>query len=585
MGKRNRNSNKRDNLEVKGQLNSTNYKQNPNWYFKDAVQADVLSRIQMNAFGAITKIGNDILPTVCALYANPCPGVTKYEVGVDPQFNAKGINRAAQKLWYILTCKSGRAAGYTKADVALLLLGMGGMIETYEFIRRVFGIAYTYNQRNRALPGMLFQAMCVDMQDYQKNAAVYLKRMNSLMAIMNQLPMPGNISWFAKCQDIYQNIYMDYPAEMAQLFVISPSTTWVIEENDGFIGGSYLRTVDMCIKHADSTSSSPITIGKSSNSTIQNSDGKVYGVSKRSTKVKRLRNLSEYIDVFEEQVNNLLFSSTFSQIYSDLLRAFDNGTLSRWSFDYIDEKYNIAPVFDDNRLWMFHNATIANGLQTISRSNWQSKWSTDPEVETSYGYVFQYGTPCNDVYQWAKTDVVLYNPGLTTYIGSAAAGKYTLETDDVVVDFPSDAPTVEQRVDYTRYIFTPSDNEFASPTNYTGSTAVMYNVSFNMLLPDHWFEFCELLFGAEDAPMMIADDPYSDVSRRSEISGSSSHQFNGVTAMSKFHHGPMIDNFNYGSGIGKRGSVFGEMNAWALLRRSWFSDINDMIYVDLFDIR
>jgi len=610
MGKQNRrnrnNKQKSDNIEVKGKLDSTNFKQNPNWYFKDAVQAESMSRIQMNAFGALTKHAGHVMPTVCAFYANPCPGVTDFNLVNDDDIielpwdaQSKGINRAAQKLWYILTCKSGRSAGYTKSDVALLILSMGAMIETYEFIRRAFGIAYTYNQRNRALPTMLYRAMSVDMDDYQENAATYLKRMNSLMAIMNQLPMPGNIAWFAKCQDLYQNIYMDYPSEMAQLFIVSPSTTWVLEENDGFIGGSYLRTVDMCVEHRNSDDGQ-VCIGRRANDyPIMDESGDWYttsryhGIGSSGVNEHNVFPLSHYIDVFEEQINNLLFSSTFSQIYSDLLRAFDNGTLSRWTFDYIDEKYNIAPVFDDNRLWMFHNATVAAGILSYSREYWQSKFDKDETGNPTYPdpvsfrNSFKSGTPCNDVYQWGPLDVIIYNPCLNTSTTTNSGSIEYRDGGPFILDFPSDNPTTEERIEYTRYCFTGYSDTYPHPAYPDGYDGLSKVAGFNFNLPDHWFELGEVYFGRDDDTMMLADRNFISNEVESNITDGDGTSpvvlWNEPWVWSKFHHSKLLRDCD-GTFVGDV-VVMGELNSWTTVSSDWFKDINDMIYVDLFDIR
>lgn len=593
MSRNRKQSNKGDNIKVEGKLNDRAFKQNPNWYFKDAVQADVLSRIQMNAFGALSKIGSYIQPTVCAIYANPCPGVTAYDPSSPDYFadygpssaGAKGVNRAAQKLWYLLTCKSGRAAGYTKSDVALLLLGMGAMIETYEFIRRVFGIAYTYNQRNRALPNMLYKAMNVDMQDYQANAADYLKRMNSLMAVMNQLPIPGNVAWFAKCQDIYQNIYMDYPAEMAQLFVISPSTTWVIEENDGYLGGSYLRTVDMCCDHSVAEDNSDIYMGFTGGGTAIYSQTDHFMTLDRERSILNPKILKYYIDVFEEQINSLLFSSTFSQIYSDILRAFDGGTLSRWSFDYIDEKYNVAPVFDDNRLWMFHNSTASAGIFSYSRAEWQSYMGPT----ATYDDMFKRGTPFNDVYQWGKSDVVVYNPCLYAKMISPA---YDHKTHDVILDFPNDSPTTEERIEYTRYCFSNSNEKYPFPYVDTSvyTTYVFPVFSYNFNLPDHWFEYVDVLAGPTDDESPMVDDDFLllyPASYYHNVFGSSITSVNDVDKWSKFHHFKIFRRLsnNIQNNIFPEVDVRGELTSWTRIKPKWIDDINEMIYVDLFDIR
>jgi hypothetical protein len=557
-----------DQIKIPSTMDDQGRKGQPSWYFKDATQAELLSRIQMNGFGAINGVcDGQINPTIMGFYLNPCPGVTPIRNGQTGYESAiKGINRAAQKLWYILTAKSGRAAGYSKADVALLLLAIGAMIETYEFIRRIFGLSYIYNQRNRAVPTLLWQAMGVKYNDYRRNAAVYLKRMNSLMAVMNQLPIPGNIAWFAKCQYIYQNIFTDYNSEMAQLYVMAPSTTWVIEEDDAFIAGSYLRTVDMCLPHSSRQDYVGYTSGK------QVVQGKI----NTNTGSIASKTLGSYIDVFEEQVNALLFSTTFSQIYADILRAFDNGTLARWSFDYIDEMYktpfmNSDPEFLDQ----VHNATMLDTWCTIDHDDFKSNF--DPEND--YADNFKYGTPRNDVYQWALTDTLVYNPPVKCMPGT------TVDTDHIntILDFVTDNPSVQDRIEATRFCVSTSYLGFEHPDLYDVTT-VTYNCSaFNLELPDHWIEKAFIFRGEYDGTSQLVDGAFR---RYAATYPTDCQPTYNATYLTKFHHAPILNGYtrnNLNQVI--RNACIGDLTAWTLVESDWFAGINEMIYVDLFDIR
>lgn len=599
---------KSDDIKIKGGLNSAGRDNNPNWYFSDANQAEVMSRIQMNGFAGTADSLSDYhpMPTIQTLFVNPCPGVTpNSSFGADTipvsEFKMGGINRAAQKLWYILTAKSGRAAGYTKPDVALLILALGAMIETYEFIRRVFGLSYVYSNRNRTLPTLLWKAMNVDPDDYRANAAVYLKRMNSLMAVMNQLPIMGNIAFFAKCQDIFQNIYMDYPSEMAQLYMFIPSTTWVLEENDGFVGGSYLRTVDMCLPHE-----------KEDNAVVGYYDtystSILHGQSMHPAwDTGNLKTLGDYIDVFEEQINALLFSSSFAVIYADILRAFDTGTLSRWSFDYIDEKYVVAPTYNENALWQIHNATIAAGLGGIDRSSFHGYF--DP---TNYTYEanFGYGTPLNDVYQWAKDDIVVYNPVLWSQAYMPTSPDYgTIDWSFAPVDFPNTNPSVEERIENTRYIISryegtcgkkvsPYGNfSLCAPAIYAADqpTVNLQFLAYSWNLPDHWIEYSLIWNKESGKPYFFNDYRFTQILSTPAMNYvQPTGTFGNMNAdiYTKFHNAPLrVGSLNPMPGqsltprTAKFKEVWAEITAWAKVDYEWFSSINRMIYVDLFDIR
>lgn len=224
---------------------------NPAWYYTDPEMADQISRFSFNQFAGLSKPYGKYVPQIMGIYLNPSPGVTPINgpLATDPWREAavkaqnKGINMASLKWWSILTATSGRIAPYTRNDVAVLILALSEVVSIYEYIRRTLGLYMAYSLRNRVLPQGLIEASGIDADDLARKHPNYRLRMNTLVARINQLPIPGNIMYIAKAQDLYQHIYADSDSPMAQFYVVSPSTTWVIDEDTAPETGTILRTV------------------------------------------------------------------------------------------------------------------------------------------------------------------------------------------------------------------------------------------------------------------------------------------------------------------------------------------------------
>lgn len=437
---------------------------NPAWYYTDEELAEQMSRFPMTQFPGLAQYEGSKLPVVMRICLSPHIVNTNYSRDLSSddlktlnELKLEGINLAAQKWWSMLTTYSGRGSTYTKNDLAILFAFIGEIISNYEFIRRAFGVLTTYSQRNRALPRLIVNAMGVDFDDFIKNSPNYRLRMNTLVAMINQLPIPSNVTYFAKCQDLYQHIYMDSNTEMAQFYVHVPGTTWMLDE-ELLQSGSVLLTHDF-VQQLDTTD-------------------KVW-----KDKVTRTdaTTLGDYIDILEKQVSLLLNSSTYSIIYADILNVASKVNLSLWHFDTIKEDYVVVPEYNEFALMQIHNMSYfgpiaANGSDTAAA-----------------------GRPtrivANDVVCDATADVVVQATALrakTTATSTAASLVRPVKFEDgannhqfyskPMLDLHSINPDRDMRIDSTRYIIVmPEGSKFMYQTNGSDVADVT-----GLVFPDHF---------------------------------------------------------------------------------------------------
>lgn len=436
-------------------LNAKDRDNDPNWYFSSPELAEQASQLSFQSVLGFGSIHGYKIPSILRFDTVLCPGNT-YNVrekhGTNPKFNSAsestayqiptqidpgkaGVNLMAAKLYTLLSSFTGRTASYGPQDVAMMILGIASIAEVSEHLRRVFGIALTYNFRNRALPLGIIRAMGIDADDFVHNVAIYRMRFNVAMSRINQIPLLDNIGIIRKSRDIYQNVYQDDPTSMSQLWFYQPKYAFVIDET-AYSTGTVLRAVTL------------------------NSD--------TSGLYTNMQKFSDVLSVLEDQITAILESSTLNFIYADLLNMANKLSVPTWKFDYLAENYVVMPVFNNNALLQMHNLTIAGEPYTPSNAtaiSMISKTIANKSVKFTMG---------PHIYSDADTNEVVYNPVFTGLIGM----------NSMVADFPTDSPSIEDRIEALR--FAAYDSGYNARSKWLSSGSGETHLRLFTALPDHY---------------------------------------------------------------------------------------------------
>lgn len=309
-------------------LSTSGRDNDPNWYFTDASIASLASSISFGEYlGVKTELGNICLksngdssfvtkmmgvPSVMAIGVSPCPGNT---------YNTQqGINLAALKMYSELSSMNAKATSYAPQDLIMLMLALGEIISIVEHIRRAFGVAFTYNMRNRDMPKVLLKAMGFEPDNFLRNLAPHRLQFNTIITAINKIPFLSNIAYFYKCADMYQKVYTDDTTAMSQLVLLTPHTTWKLNEKYNSNGSGLVTT-------AVPSANSPAIFDK-------------------------------WMELISGMVDELFQSATFNYIYSDVLNYSTKKGAKLLYLDYLSEGYTVVPEYNENFLLQIHNATI-----------------------------------------------------------------------------------------------------------------------------------------------------------------------------------------------------------------------------------
>nr|AVX53467.1 putative capsid [Marmot picobirnavirus] len=301
-------------------LDATNRDNDPNWYFEDASVASQAASISFNQFQGepftINQISADGIIERAINVANLFIARVNPSAG-DTSSVTSGINLAALKTFTTLSSRNAKTTQYAPQDLTTLLLALGEVVSIAEHIRRAFGLAFTYNVRNRDLPRQLLLELGFNADDLFKGLADYRLRFNTIVTSINKIPFPANIAYLFKCADIYQHIYVDSNSPMAELIALAPYSTWTLDEAYSS-AGTGLRTTALPSNTAP---------------------------------------FGDWLDLLSNMTSVIMQSATFNYVYADVLNYADKTGAKLIFLDYLSEAYSVFPEFNQNFLLQIHNAT------------------------------------------------------------------------------------------------------------------------------------------------------------------------------------------------------------------------------------
>lgn len=543
-GKRNR-GNRRSSTEAT--LNKGFRDNDPNWYFSTAELADQSTQLSFqNIAGYSTPLDTDpanilridtVMNPTCTYNvpnarSNAIESLEGHATIASSFWNDKnitpgkaGINLMAAKLYTLLSSFTGRTAAYACQDVAMLILAIAAIAEQVETIRRAFGLALTYNFRNRSMPLGLIKTMGIDPQDLADNLSIYRMRFNVALARINQIPLLENIAFIKKSRDVYQHVYLDSNSAMAQIFYYMPHYYyWLDEQGDD--NGSILRAESFV-----------------------------------ETAITENRTMDTWLSHLEQSITAVLESSTLNFIYADMLNMANKLSVKTWQFEFLAENYAVTPEYNANALLQMHNLTVIGNPKSL----------TGGKVKLSgTGSMDVYITSGANVYCDADKNNILYNPIFESYSNVYSIPKW-------VVDMPTDQPTVEDRIEAMRYTSLSSGWYVTSDNTSEVSDGDAYMVF--MAIPDHYVARL-YLYRTYNQNSSYTDRLTQDGSAYLMGSG------DGVSfalLSSQIEHAPM---FRLSApGVVNSHYIAGDLEYYTEIDYDYIRRVNDIMTVGLFDFR
>lgn len=267
---------------------------------------------------ATTLDGEVMYGSVMEIVAFPYPGTNTSTV-----VNARGIgalNTACRKLYSAISAENSKTTQYTPESLGIAMLAIGDLVSAISFATRLYGVAFTYNPRNRHIPKQIIKAMGIDADSLLNNLADYRNKLNVLITSANNIRMLKDLEYFNKCWEMYANYFEDSNSAMAQYYVLRPA---------GFLKYNEVSPTQGELTY--STFDGPESISLMSYPTL--------------------------LTTIEDMINRLLTSSLMNYVYTDIINYVAKKGGNLLGFSYVGELYSILPIYDATFMNQVHNMT------------------------------------------------------------------------------------------------------------------------------------------------------------------------------------------------------------------------------------
>lgn len=333
--------------------------------------------------------GNDyFLPIVDQKVPGICSIELLHTIGAsDPDEVGSAITIAAMKGYTYILHSNSRSGSYEAPDVMMYYLAMDSVYSLFYYLVRAYGILSTFSADNRYYPLEVFKHMKLDYDSFSTNMPDFRAMINLMAYRLSSLRVPKNFNYTARHVGLYSNIYLDEPHSKAQSYLFVPAGFHRLIEGDENHPVTYLA--------------------------FQAFPGS-YGTPASFAQIRT------YVEQF---TNSLLGSSDIMRMGGDILKAYGPENLQL--LPYVDEMYNIVPVYNDVVLSQIQNAVLNGERRDV--------YYGDGGSELSW-----------DIYQ---------NPGVNkgTIYQNLAFWAYGSGADHRrLLTLKSDAPTASEILDATR---------------------------------------------------------------------------------------------------------------------------------------
>lgn len=261
------------------------------------------------------------------------------------------INIASFSLFSFVRHANSGASNYDAVDLMQYVLAMSSVYSYINFCQRLYGMAFTFSQRNSYLPEVMFASVGIDYADIRANLANFRLGLNILINQAASFAVPNTIPLLVRQSFVYSGLYTEGSSIKDQMYIYNPSGFWYFQYSSDDLSG-YLKLLPFY-----------------SSSETNYNDPKEYLTSTGTLFWRdnaKLRDHKFLLDYGTFLMKNLVNNQDFKIMSGDIYKAFGNNTISLAS---VPEAYQILPQFNIGVLEQMSNATIL-GKDQLNTLGW-----------------------------------------------------------------------------------------------------------------------------------------------------------------------------------------------------------------------
>ena len=324
------------------------------------------------------------VPGIFTLDVMPGPGISTNA--------ASPINIAAKNIYSFVRHANSGHSNYDSQDLMIYLLAMDEAIMWFYNCARAYGLINLYNNQNRYFPKHAVEAAGFDYTDLSSQMADFRYTLNAYLVRLASLCIPMGMPYFDRHAWLYSGIYMDGTSAKAQAYMYKPAGYRAYTETEP--GGGKL-----VFKRFPAQEASPV----------------------------RKTTLADIKAICDDIISPIIGSEDLNIMSGDILKAYGNENIRK--FVTIPENYVVGPVYNEEVLSQFQNASINFIMGYKSDGNWDI--TQDPNINE--------GT-------------VLYNPNIQSLLPSDNVQNAYLRTGKQIINLNLDTPTISDTMIASRLI-------------------------------------------------------------------------------------------------------------------------------------
>lgn len=311
------------NLGKKGSSNRDKARNHSKWYAaNEAVLRDVASLPFANAIG--TELDFNVgfkaahefvnVPGIAAMRLMPAIGNTKNPE--DP------FNIAMQNFQVKLTTTVSGQTSFEAPDSTMYLISVAHAYSYLVFLQRLYAYARTYTAKNRYFPKAVIEAQGVDFASIVNNLNDFRSGMDVLLSKLASFPIPKDMYYVDRLIYEYAQVYTEGESVKDQVYLMYPDGFYIYDREVD--PGTGLKTGPGMLAYTKLNTGTPLTY-------------------------------TDLLNYGNTMFAALTYDSEIQKIAAFVLRAFGGDIVS---MSHVAPDIVGFPIYDENFLWQFHNATV-----------------------------------------------------------------------------------------------------------------------------------------------------------------------------------------------------------------------------------
>lgn len=139
------------------------------------------------------------------------------------------VNISARNVWMNLRSLYSNKIPYTAGAITLYALGLDSILCFFQMIKRLYGICFAFDARNKYVADGIMLALGIDAADFRANLPDVKVFINRWATMLSAFGVPTELKFITEHVDLCSHVYLDGASSNAQYLVTTPHKLWKLD--------------------------------------------------------------------------------------------------------------------------------------------------------------------------------------------------------------------------------------------------------------------------------------------------------------------------------------------------------------------